>query len=163
MSSLNDLSDEKIALLFPTKADRDISIPKNILVEVYNEMVLYQQHKAEYTIDEMTRSVQKAIDSKYAQKILNCFHGADKTGIENPEIINQYLSTIDSLMNKKNEIDTYLHDSIYSLAMYLCAHTTNNGKFTLQELSLKPNDFYPSTIRVLEASDVFNPGPIGVI
>ncbi len=149
MVSLNELSNEQIALLFSTKADNSISIPKNVLIEVYNEMVLYQQHNAKYTIDEMTRNVQKAIESKYAQEILNSFHDANEVGIENPELINQYLFEVDSLMNRKNEIETYLPDAVCSLSMYLCIHTMNNGEFTLQELSLIPNDFYPLTIKTL--------------
>ena len=52
-------------------------------------------------------------------------------------------------MNRKKEIETYLPDAVYSLSMYLCTHTNNMGPFTLEDIPVKPDDLYPSTIEVL--------------
>ena len=157
MVSLTDLSDEQIENMFRTSmSNGNHSIPKIIILELYNEMLRYQQSNSAYTIEEITNGVQTAIESKYAQKMLSCFNDADdlmKTiGAKNEESYELFLEKsheIESFRKRKDEIIYYLPDTILSLSMYLCTHENSDGVVILSNLPTLLKDIYRETIRTL--------------
>ncbi|NOR85491.1 hypothetical protein GQ473_05225 [archaeon] len=157
MVSLTELSDVQIEKMFRTSmSNGNHSIPKIIILELYNEMLRYQQSNSAYTIEEITTGVQTAIESKYVQKMLSCFTEADdlmKTiGAKNEESYELFLEKsheIESFRKRKNEIMHYLPDTILSLSMYLCAGENSGGVVKFSTLPIMIKDIYRKTITTL--------------
>ena len=155
MVSLTDLSDEQIGKMFRTSESNDnVSIPKRIILELYTEMLEYQQFNRTYTLEEITTGVQTAIEYKYSQKMLSCFNEAndfmDAVGLKSAESHELYLEKshdIESLRKRKDEMMYYLPDTILSLSMYLCTHENSSGAVKFSNLPKMVDDVYVDTVK----------------